>query len=233
MMRLWLNTHDKTPAIRSSAVLSVATHAVLIGAAAAVTAHRVTLVKEPAIRPPIYLIPGDRIAGHHGQSDRLKFVALTGTGSTIFPRADKPVERTVAPPAADRGEQAIPAPEVKPLAGTDSVLSVLDVDTAATRYINTAAPAYPPDLAAQHVEGVVSAQYMVDTTGYADLASLKILSASHPQFVAAVREALPFMRFHPAKIGDHKVRQWVAQDFTFRIQKPQADSARGGGRGSG
>ena len=121
---------------------------------------------------------------------------------------------------------------VDPLPGPDSALSVLDVDPAVTRYINSAAPAFPPDLLARAIEGTVSTQYVVDTTGFADPASLKILRATHPQFALAVREALPFMRFYPAKVGNHKVRQLVEQDFTFRIRKTQPDSGRGG-RGSG
>ena len=63
--------------------------------------------------------------------------------------------------------------------------------------------------------------------------SLTILKASHPEFALAVREALPFMRFHPARVGEHKVKQEVEQDFTFKIEKPKPDSAQGRGRGSG
>jgi hypothetical protein len=41
----------------------------------------------------------------------------------------------------------------------------------------------------------------VDTTGFADTSSLRIMSATHPDFVTAVREALPYMRFEPARSG--------------------------------
>jgi hypothetical protein len=40
-----------------------------------------------------------------------------------------------------------------------------------------------------------------------------------------VRDALPYMRFSPAKIGSHKVRQLVQQSFTFRITPPIATQA--------
>jgi hypothetical protein len=44
-----------------------------------------------------------------------------------------------------------------------------------------------------------------------------VIKATHPGFVAAVKEALPYMRFQPAKIGAVKVRQLVEQQFSFHI----------------
>ena len=52
---------------------------------------------------------------------------------------------------------------------------------------------------------------------YADVTSFTVLKATHPEFVAAVRDALPYMRFSPAKIGPLKVRQLVEQSFSFKI----------------
>jgi hypothetical protein len=43
------------------------------------------------------------------------------------------------------------------------------------------------------------------------------MKATNPGFVDAVREALPYMRFKPAKIGPLKVRQLVEQNFSFKI----------------
>jgi hypothetical protein len=43
------------------------------------------------------------------------------------------------------------------------------------------------------------------------------MKSSNPGFIDAVREALPYMRFKPAKIGPLKVRQLVEQNFTFKI----------------
>jgi hypothetical protein len=235
MMRLWERSHAKTPAITSSAGLSLAAHAVLITGAIAATAHPTVLAKDLPEPRAVFLNPTDRFAGRQGQAERLRFVDLTATGPMASrPGTDIPEPRKVlvAGPPVPRGEDSVTAPEVKPLAGPDSVLSVLEVDVAVTRYINSAAPAYPPDLLQQNVEGAVSARYVVDTTGYAIPASLTIISATRPQFALAVREALPFMRFHPAMVGERKVRQQVEQDFTFRIEKTKADSARGG-RGSG
>ena len=68
--------------------------------------------------------------------------------------------------------------------------------------------------------GFVSARYVVDTTGFADTASFEVMKSTHPEFIGAVRDALPYMRFRPAKIGQMKVRQLVEQMFTFRIDDP-------------
>jgi hypothetical protein len=35
----------------------------------------------------------------------------------------------------------------------------------------------------------------------------------------AVRAALPYMRFFPAKVGAKKVRQLVEQEFSFKIEQ--------------
>ena len=122
-------------------------------------------------------------------------------------RADRPLS----------GAHERDAPLIEELAGADSVFSVIQVDSAASRYEWSAAPSYPPKMLEGKLEGFVAAQWIVDEEKYADTTSLMIVQASHPDFAKSVRDALPFMRFRPAKIGAHTVRQLVQQDFTFRI----------------
>jgi hypothetical protein len=74
------------------------------------------------------------------------------------------------------------------------------------------------------MQGSVTTQYVVDTTGFADTTSLKIMRSTHQEFADAVRAALPYMRFFPAKVGSKKVRQLVEQEFSFRIEQPTAPS---------
>jgi protein TonB len=97
------------------------------------------------------------------------------------------------------------------------VFSVLEVDTAVVRSASSAAPAYPLKLLAARIMGSVSARYVVDTTGFADTSSFEVMKSTNPEFITAVREALPYMRFMPAKIGSIKVRQLVEQQFSFKI----------------
>jgi TonB family protein len=67
------------------------------------------------------------------------------------------------------------------------------------------------------IEGSVFVRYVVDTSGFADVASFEVLRSTHDDFTAAVRAALPDMRFNPARIGKRRVRQLVEQEFSFRI----------------
>lgn len=80
-------------------------------------------------------------------------------------------------------------------------------------------PRYPDILRSAGVEGEVLAQFVVDTTGRVENGSFKVLRSSHDLFVAAVRNALPGMKFIPAEVGGRRVKQLVQQPFTFAIQK--------------
>lgn len=80
-------------------------------------------------------------------------------------------------------------------------------------------PRYPEILKSAGVEGEVLAQFVVDTTGRADVSSYKVLKTSHELFALAVKNALPGMRFLPAEVGGKKVKQLVQQPFVFNIQK--------------
>jgi protein TonB len=81
------------------------------------------------------------------------------------------------------------------------------------------APRYPELLKSAGVEGEVIASFVVDTAGRADLTSFRILKSSNELFGAAVRTALPSMRFLPAEVGGRRVRQQVQQPFVFSIMK--------------
>jgi protein TonB len=82
-----------------------------------------------------------------------------------------------------------------------------------------ATPRYPDILRQAGVEGEVLAQFVVDTTGRAEMSSFRVLKASHDLFGTAVKNALPGMRFIPAEVGGRKVRQLVQQPFSFGIAK--------------
>lgn len=81
------------------------------------------------------------------------------------------------------------------------------------------APRYPPTLRAAGIEGRVIIRFVVDTSGRAEEASIRILDSSHPQFTDAARAALGRMRFDPARVGGDKVRQLVDLPFTFALTR--------------
>ncbi|MDQ6871357.1 MAG: energy transducer TonB [Gemmatimonadota bacterium] len=81
------------------------------------------------------------------------------------------------------------------------------------------APEYPASLRESGVEGTVLAQFVVNESGRYEGGSLKILSSSNSAFTAAVKDALPRMRFSAAQIGGKKVQQLVQMPFQFHLKK--------------
>jgi protein TonB len=81
------------------------------------------------------------------------------------------------------------------------------------------APRYPDALRAAGVEGEVLAQFVVDTTGRADMSSFKVLKETHAMFTTAVKAALPNMKYYPAEVGGRRVKQLVQMPFQFNLTK--------------
>jgi protein TonB len=79
------------------------------------------------------------------------------------------------------------------------------------------APEYPQSLKDAGVEGQVLAQFVVNESGRYEPGTLKILQSSNSAFSAAVKDALPRMRFSAAQIGGTKVQQLVQMPFQFHI----------------
>jgi len=227
MMTLWLDMHAKGSTLTPSVALSVAAHALVIGAAVVATAD--AGLKERELPESVlvqFLAPPDRSAGQLPQPEMIRYVALA-----IPPRAagvpqQIPAMIEMKKPERVSGSDERDARPLPDLHGEDSVFTVVEVDSAATRYEWSAAPAYPPNLLQLNTEGSVHAEFVVLQDGYADTTSIRILDSSHPDFTKAVRDALPFMRFRPAKIGGHAVSQLVQQDFQFRIVTPVVDSTK-------
>ena len=80
-------------------------------------------------------------------------------------------------------------------------------------------PRYPDMLRSANVEGEVLAQFVVDTTGRADMSTFKVLKETHAMFTSAVKAALPNMKFYPAEVGGRRVKQLVQMPFQFNLTK--------------
>ena len=81
------------------------------------------------------------------------------------------------------------------------------------------APQYPSQLKDSGVEGSVMVQFVVNESGRYESGTLKILSSSNAAFTAAVKDALPRMKFSAAQIGGKKVQQLVQMPFQFNIKR--------------
>ena len=89
----------------------------------------------------------------------------------------------------------------------------------------SAGPRYPVELRAAGVEGEVLVQFVVDSMGVPLMSTYRVLRSNHDMFSQAVRSALPDMRFTPAEVNGHKVRQLVQQPFVFAIAKGDKGAA--------
>jgi protein TonB len=78
---------------------------------------------------------------------------------------------------------------------------------------------YPETMRSSGVEGQVDTQFVVDENGRVQSGTFKVLNSPNAAFVAAVKQALPGMRFKPAKIGSTKVSQVVQQSFKFKLDR--------------
>jgi TonB family protein len=176
---------------------------------------------------PLFLVPPDREeAPAAGQIEVFRLgqaggifadgsqLEAAGSGTQVGGRSygrQRPGERSSAVGLVPFGQPARPS---------DSVFTMLEVERMVERYEGSAAPVYPPELSARGVEGHVQATFVVDTTGWVDTTSVRVLESDEPRFSESVRTALSAMRFRPASRGGRAVRQLVEQRFNFRIAPP-------------
>ncbi len=150
--------------------------------------------------------------------EQLTWVGLDGSGAP-------PAAVTAAPPTprgTDPGAPLPPSPDSvssPPEAPEpDRAFSEIEVDSVAAIDPEGGGPVYPQELIDQEIEGTVLLRFVVDTGGRVDLQTVRVIREAHPGFEAAVREALPRMRYRAAQLNGQKVRQLVEQPFTFRIR---------------
>jgi protein TonB len=93
------------------------------------------------------------------------------------------------------------------------------VEKQVSPYPGNSAPRYPDMLRSANVEGEVLAQFVVDTSGRAEMSTFKILKSTHDLFTNAVKSALPNMKFYPAEVGGKHVKQLVQMPFQFNLTK--------------
>ena len=80
-------------------------------------------------------------------------------------------------------------------------------------------PRYPSMLESGRVEGEVLIQFVVDTTGRAEMNTFKVLKSTNDLFTGSVKNVLPQMRFYAAEVGGRKVKQVVQMPFSFTVPK--------------
>ncbi|HEX6809597.1 MAG TPA: energy transducer TonB, partial [Gemmatimonadaceae bacterium] len=92
------------------------------------------------------------------------------------------------------------------------------VDVMAVPDARNPAPTYPSMLREAGIEGSISAQFVVDSTGRVAAPSITFLGGGNALFQQSVRRALEAARFSPALVDGHAVRVLMAQTFEFRLR---------------
>jgi TonB family protein len=209
----------------AEAVASIVAHGAILTA--------VLLGSRPAIRAATdfeqriaeYLFPKDRapVIGEHplvffgAKGGGTGSSALAGPGHGAPVRHD-PLELATAPPPGGTSGTPPAIEQEQKMAESLGAFALLDVDSAAVRDPHSVAPAYPKDMEANGINGLVRVRFVVDTTGRIDVSTIAVLGATNESFARAVRTALPDMRFRPAMMGTKAVRQLSEEDFAFKVQ---------------
>jgi len=207
------------------ALLSLVAHGATVWLAVSLTMGGSQLPADEREARVFFLLPPDRVAVEPHQTEVFQWgrpgMDLQDGQDLTRPTAGSRVEPqawSARGPKKGSGARAeVPFGPLDKLA-LDSVFSMLEVDRMVERYEWSAAPAYPPDLAALGAEGVVRALYVVDTLGVVDTTSFSVVYSDDPRFTESVRIALGGMRFRPATKGGKAVRQQVQQQFRFRLR---------------
>lgn len=204
---------------KGGTMVSVLLHAGLIGATLAGQSYLESLPPEPSI--PLsaqFLYPLLRPMPHPVR-EQVSYVGLSGTLPVDLPVAPikdndtKEVATVLLPPTQVAVEEVnVPEPP--------RTFSEIEVDSAAMRDPESAGPAYPLKLLEAKIEGSTVVQFVVDSVGRVEVASLVVLESTHPDFTKAIQDVLPRMKYRPARIGKRAVAQLVEQRFGFRIQPP-------------
>ena len=173
-----------------------------------------------------FILPVDR--GSPSPQQHLTYVAMGGGVSdrgmleADKKRVDEKGEFALPQIAGTPTEADVPVLAPTNPQNTDNAYSVIDVDSAAVRDSSSAAPAYPHVMMSKGIEGYAAMRFVVDSTGLIDMGTVELLQATHPEFVQAVREAMPRMKFRPAKMGVATVRQLAEQLFKFELRHASA-----------
>jgi hypothetical protein len=108
------------------------------------------------------------------------------------------------------------------LSGTPLTAATVDAPVAVIGSAPT--PRYPSQLRDAGVTAHLTMQFIVDTTGHVEPTSIHSTSAdidppALDAFTAEITTALLHTHYHPATVSNHPVRQLVAQEFIFAIQR--------------
>ena len=126
-----------------------------------------------------------------------------------------------APTSAQRRAVRCTGTPIDPLVVAGPVYRDCDVDRPANLRGTAPQPAFTPATAEARDGRCFRAefQFVVDTLGVPDLATLQAVSANHTGYAEAVRSTLTGLRYEPARLDGRPVRQIVVyrQSMAIRV----------------
>jgi len=221
-------TSSRAPRTRGVArsVMSAGLHLVVIVGAIRATAGAAAVTAGPVQHPEIWVVdpppaspqPADRSSGAGPIVPGPRFEVVVPP--VDVPVGLPPVELGSALDLSRYDGRGMVLPGVGP-AGADSsagaqAFGVEAVDDPA-EVLHQPEPRYPPVLLRAGVGGRVLVEFIIDTAGHPETASLRVVESSHPAFDASALETIQRSLFRPARVRGRAVRQLTRQAIGFRI----------------
>ena len=123
------------------------------------------------------------------------------------------------PEPRPRSRKAITAEDLARLVESATVYTAEQVDVAArSDGEHPVTPAYPDSLRRARIPGEALVEFVVDTTGHVEIETLSVVSATHPAFGRAARDAIHAAAFTPAQRQGRLVRQLVQLPVRFEAR---------------
>ena len=214
--------------LSGSTLVSLGLHAAAFGVAALAVGTHASQVAETLSEGLVFLAPPpSSAAGPNARQEQLTYTDLAGSGgsaadegSPIGTDGPRPGEGVRAGSSAAGEPEPLESQSLVSLfeVDADSIYLASQVDNPVAFDSRSAAPTYPDSLRREGVEGQVTAQFVVDTTGRVDVGSFVLLESTHGRFTESVQRALPEMYFRPALLNGRKIRQLVQLPFVFKLQ---------------
>jgi TonB family protein len=235
----------RLPSLRMRGVLaSAAFHVALVGIALNERPARVTIAPratgERVDQIDVAYAPPDR-APTRGPAPMVRAKAKPQARNAIVSVPQLPDLPPLLPPPLEDTESMLDAP-LQLAAGTDvldvqqsigtpqrgnsdgsTVSSIVDgsIDTSAVQLPENPKPLYPEDMLRQSIEAQFVVYFVIDSTGVVDTATIEVPPSVKKPFATAVKAALSQWHFYPAIKQGRPVRQFVGQEFLFRIVRPR------------
>jgi protein TonB len=239
MLHVLLESRTTRTRRRGGAVVSVVTHAVVVGTVVLLTMRESRAGEtppEPAT--PVAWIDVKRIEPAPATPPR-PVSAATG-GAATAPAIDPPAVASIdvsripvgipdGPLAAIDAGPASPASAAgrlgpdpyaagSALPGAGQALEEHAVDRAA-RVLSAPPPRYPERIRRMGIGGRVVVQFVIDTLGRVEPDGIRVVQSAHAELSEAVLAALPGLRFVPAEAAGRRVRQLARMPFDFVVRE--------------